>query len=68
LFITLVPKKDNHSNRNEFRHISLVGCVYKILAKFLTNRLKKVLPSVIDLNQSAFLGGRGLMDTIFGNK
>jgi len=63
-FIMLVPRKDNTSNLNEFRPISLAGCVYKILAKLLANRLKKVLPSVINLNQPAFLGGRGLMDSI----
>jgi len=63
-FITLVPKKDNPSDLNEFRPISLVGCVYKILSKILANRLKKVLPSVIDVNQSAFLGGRGMLDSI----
>jgi len=63
-FIALVSKKDNPSNLNEFRPILLVGCVYKILSKVLANRLKKVLPSFIDLNQSAFLGGRGLLDSI----
>jgi len=63
-FITLLPKKDNSSDLNEFRPISLVGCVYKILSKILANRFKKVLPSVIDINQSAFLGGRGLLDSI----
>jgi len=46
LFITLIPKKDNPSNLNEFRPISLVGCVYKILSKIMANRLKKVLPSL----------------------
>jgi len=38
-FITLVPKKENPSNLNEFRPISLVGCAYKILSKILANRL-----------------------------
>jgi len=33
---------------NDFRPISLIGCVYKIVAKILANRLKKVLPDVID--------------------
>jgi len=37
---------------------------YKILSKVLANKLKKILPSVIDLNQSAFLEGRGLLDSI----
>jgi len=49
---------------NEFRPISLVGCVHKILYKILTNRLKNLLSSVIDTNQSAFLGGRGMLDSI----
>jgi len=57
-FITLVPKKANPSELNEFRPISLVGCIYKILSKVLANRLRKVLPSIIDVHQSAFLGGR----------
>ena len=63
-FITLVPKKDNPSNLNEFRPIFLVGSVYKIISKILANRIKKVFPSVIDLNQAAFLGGRGILDSI----
>ena len=42
-----------------------MGCVYKILSKILANRLKKVLPSIIDVNQFAFLSGRGLLDNIF---
>ena len=60
----MVPKKANPSNLNDFRLISLMGCVYKILSKILANRMKKVLPSVIDVNQSAFLGERGMMDNI----
>jgi len=63
-FITLVPKKANPSELNEFRPISLVCCIYKILSKVLMNRLSKVLPSVIDVNQSAFLEGRGLMNNV----
>jgi len=59
----LVPKKDNLSNLNEFRPISLVGYVYKILSKILANRLKKVLPT-IEVNQYAFLSCRGMLDNI----
>ena len=42
-FIALVPKKNGASNIRDFRLISLVGSVYKILAKVLANRLKEVL-------------------------
>nr|KYP71360.1 Retrovirus-related Pol polyprotein LINE-1 [Cajanus cajan] len=38
--------------------------MYKILAKVLANRLKKVLPAVIDKNQSAFLEGRNLLHSV----
>ena len=37
-FITLVPKKDHPTNLNDFRPISLVGCVYKILSKLLAKQ------------------------------
>ena len=48
----------------DFRPICLVGCMYKIVAKILFMRLKKVLHKVIDGRQSAFLEGRGLMDGV----
>jgi len=39
-FITLIPKCKNPLKLGDFRPISLVGCIYKILAKILANRLK----------------------------
>ena len=56
-FITLIPKKDNPANLDDYRPISLVGAVYKILAKVLSKRLIKVLPGIIGLAQLAFTGG-----------
>ena len=32
-FISLVPKKDNPTSLNDFRPISLVGCVHKVISK-----------------------------------
>lgn len=63
-FITLVPKKENPQGLQDFRPISLIGCAYKIISKVLTNRIKSVLPAVIDDCQSAFLEGRGALDSI----
>ena len=42
-FITLIPKKIDASNIRDFRPISLVGSVYKILAKVLANHIRMVL-------------------------
>jgi len=39
-FISLIPKIDNPQRLNDFRPIALVGCLYKILAKVLANRLR----------------------------
>ena len=37
-FIVSIPKKNDASNIRDFRPISLVGSIYKILAKVLANR------------------------------
>lgn len=49
---------------DQYRPISLVGSLYKIISKMLSYRMKKVLPSVIDDCQSAFLNDRGLLDSV----
>ncbi|XP_028122358.1 uncharacterized protein LOC114319532 [Camellia sinensis] len=48
----------------DYRPISLVGSVYKVLAKVLASRLKGVLPHIISTAQSAFIGGRNILDGI----
>lgn len=49
---------------SDFRPISLVGCLYKIVAKILTARLKKVMDYLVSENQSAFIGGRQILDSV----
>ncbi|GKV47995.1 hypothetical protein SLEP1_g54839 [Rubroshorea leprosula] len=63
-FIILIPKKLNVGNLKDYRPISLIGCVYKLLSKVLANRLKAVLPGIISETQLAFLGGRQLVDGV----
>ena len=58
IFIALIPKKNDASNIRDFRPISLVGSLYKILAKVLANRLKVVLDQLIFEAQNNFVGGR----------
>ena len=64
-FIVLIPKKNDASNIRDFRPISLVGSIYKILAKVLVNRLKVVLDKLIPKYQNSFVGGRQILDSIF---
>jgi len=63
-FISLIPKIDNPQRLNDFRPIALVGCLYKILAKVLANRLRQVMGTVISETQSAFVKDRQILDGI----
>ena len=57
-FIALIPKKIDASYVRDFHPISLVGSVYKILAKVLAIRLRVVLDQLISETQNRFVGGR----------
>ena len=63
-FIALIPQVDSPHKLNDFRSISLVGSLYKILAKLLANRLCMVIGSVISETQSAFVTYRQILDDI----
>ncbi|XP_028100123.1 uncharacterized protein LOC114299551 [Camellia sinensis] len=63
-FITLIPKRDNPLGLSDYRPISLVGSMYKIIAKLLANRLKSIMPHIISEPQSAFLSGRNILDGV----
>ena len=39
-FLVMVPKKEGANDFKDFRPISLVGNLYKLIAKVLANRLK----------------------------
>ena len=63
-FIALIPKVDSPQRLNDFRPISLVGSMYKILPKVLANRLRSIMDSVTLDSQSAFIKGRQILDGI----
>ena len=61
-FLVLIPKKGGVEDLGDFRPISLLGGLYKLLAKVLANRLKKVLDRVVSVDQNAFVRGRQILD------
>jgi len=48
----------------DFRPISLVGGIYKIISKVLANRFKSVVGKIISNTQNAFIGGRQILDSV----
>ncbi|GKD32133.1 RNA-directed DNA polymerase, eukaryota, partial [Tanacetum coccineum] len=50
---------------NDFRPISLIGCVYKVITKVLANRLATVISDLVSETQSAFVANRQILDGPF---
>ena len=63
--INLIPKKDKDPlYLDNWRPISILNTDYKIIAKCLALRLKKVLPEIISNGQTGFLPGRYIGENI----
>jgi hypothetical protein len=62
-FIALIPKVHGAKEIKDFRPISLVGGIYKIIAKVLANRMRRVMDRVISKPQNAFVKGRQILDS-----
>jgi hypothetical protein len=63
-FVSLIRKKTGAMDVRDFRPISLVGGIYKIISKVLANRFKSVLDKIISNTQNAFIGGRQILDYV----
>ena len=63
-FVALIPKKTDPLIISDYRPLSLLGCLYKIIAKLLANRLSQVMSKIISVNQLAFLKGRQIVDSV----
>lgn len=64
-FIALIPKVINPSSPAHYRLISLMNALIKLLSKVLAARLKKLMAKLIAPNQSAFVKGRQITESIF---
>ncbi|GJT04294.1 RNA-directed DNA polymerase, eukaryota [Tanacetum coccineum] len=64
-FIALIPKNQDPKFVNDYRPISLIGSLYKVVTKILANRLSSVIPGLISDVQTAFLPNRQILDGPF---
>jgi hypothetical protein len=54
-YITLIPKVETPLLPGDFRPISLLNSVLKIVTKFLANRLQNIILNLVHKNQYGFL-------------
>jgi hypothetical protein len=64
MFIALIMKKYGTIDLKDFRPVSLVSGVYKIIA----NRLRRVVEKIISKSHNAFVKGRKILDLVLISK
>ena len=41
-WVTLIPKFDDAKELKDYKPIIMIGCIYKVVAKLLANRMRSV--------------------------
>ena len=63
-FLSLILKEHGADSLGKFRPISLCNVVLKIITKVMDNRLKPLMLGLISPEQSGFVEGRQILDSI----
>ena len=60
--MVLIPKRGRVEDLKDFKPISLTRSIYKLIAKVLADRLKKVMNKLVNSAHNAFEEGRQILD------
>ncbi|KAL3690974.1 hypothetical protein R1sor_004625 [Riccia sorocarpa] len=66
--IKLILKGGDKKLLSNWRPISLMSLTYKIVSKLLANRIKLLMPFLVDAQQTGFISGRQITDNILSVK
>ncbi|GJT57124.1 RNA-directed DNA polymerase, eukaryota [Tanacetum coccineum] len=64
-FIALIPKIHDAKMVKDYRPITLIGSLYKIISKVLANRMVVILGDIVNDVQSAFVANQKILDGPF---
>ena len=62
--LTLVLKEPNVVSLDRFRPLAMINCSFKIFAKCAANKLGPVCNDLISPNQTAFIKGRFILESV----
>ena len=62
--LVLIPKIPNASKTSDFRPISCLNTIYKVISKLLADRLKEIIGLAVGHSQSAFILGHLLSENV----
>ncbi|CAA7046646.1 unnamed protein product [Microthlaspi erraticum] len=62
--LVLIPKRRGADELQDFRPISCLNTLYKLITRLISDRLKSILPEIILPNQTAFIRDRLLLENV----
>ncbi|KAL1219679.1 Secreted RxLR effector protein 78 [Cardamine amara subsp. amara] len=62
--LILIPKRPDAEELKDFRPISCLNTLYKLISRMLSDRLKRILPDIILPNHTAFVKDRLLLENV----
>ena len=68
VIITLIPKEPDARDMKKFRPISLGNYSLKIISKATTNRIAPIGSRIIANNQTAFIEGRFILESVIAKQ
>lgn len=66
--VVMIPKTNAPLMVGEFRPISIINIIPKIISKILANRLRVLMPDLISPYQTAFIRGRQITDNFVATR
>lgn len=66
--IIFIPKKEHPKKTSDYRPISVINLLPKIISKILANRLAETMPDLISIQQTAFVKGRYIAENFLSTR
>lgn len=66
--VVMIPKKESPVSVGDYRPISVINLIPKLISKVLANRLKEWMPDLISANQTAFIVRQQISDNFVATR